>query len=203
MRKDIPYLALELLFGGASAHTLRDWFNMVVDYVYTNSPILIRSRNLSAPHHMTALLEELHSATMRNTRCATAFLPTMLETMRQNPNLGNLKLVVVSWDSRHIKTQHSSSFDFQKRSYSSKIGNNAIVKLAATGADSVQRFIFMTTASTSPSNTDEAMASFLLDFETNQGKHKHKPFTEAFRVVLTWVVNVKLFLILTLVARLT
>ena len=81
-----------------------------------------------------------------------------------------LKLVVVLWDSRHVKCQHSTSFNFQRRSYSTKIGNNAVVKIAACGCDSIQKFVYMTAASISPANTDEAMTRFLMDMETTQGK---------------------------------
>lgn len=171
MRQDVPYQILEMIFGGTNRRTLHSWFHMVIDYIYCHSPILIRSRNLSNPNHMMALLEELHGATMRNTRCASTFLPTMLEFIRQNPLLGWMKLVVMSWDSRHILTPHSMDFDEQKRSWSTKVSDNAIVKLACSGMDSIQKFVYMCSASISPANTDEALASFLIDLEGNQGKY--------------------------------
>ena len=158
------------MYGGTSASTVLRWFYLVVDYVYANSPILLRSRNLSALNNMTELLEDFHGATMRNTRFSAAFIPTMNEAIRQNPQLGDLKPVCISWDSRHVKTPHSVSFDFQRRTFSTKIGDNAVVKLAAAGLDALQRFIYLTTASVSPANTDEAISRFLIDLETNQGK---------------------------------
>ena len=159
------------MFGGTSSDTLQKWFNLVLEYTYINSPILRRSRNLSNPNHMRAVLEELHAATLRNTRATASFTPTMLEVQRLNPHLGSLKLVVVVCDSRHIKCHHSICFFFQRRTYSTKIGNNAVVKLVACGLDGKQKFIYLTAASISPSNTDEAVCSFLLDMETNQGDY--------------------------------
>ena len=89
MRKDIPYIALEMMFGGTTTTTLHSWFILVVKYIYNNSPILIRSRNLGNPNHMRAVLEELHAATMRCTRASTSYTPTMLEAARLNPLLTN------------------------------------------------------------------------------------------------------------------
>ena len=83
--------------------------------------------------------------------------------------LGHLKLCGVCWDSRHIPIHHCICFPLQKRTFSTKLSDNAIVKLAACGLDGIQKFVYLTTASISPSNTDEAMASFLIDFETNTG----------------------------------
>ena len=128
-----------------------------------------RSRNLSNPNNMKAVLEELHGATLRNTRATAAFLPTMFQAQQQNPQLGQLKLVVIAWDTRHVKSQHSSSFNFQRRSFSTKIGDNAVVKIAACGLDSKQKFVYLTSASISPSNTDEALCSYLIDMEATQG----------------------------------
>ena len=171
-KNDIPYRPLEMLFGGVSARTLDTWFHLVLNYVYSFSPVLLRSRNLSNVNNLRAVLEELHGATMRNTRAATSFTPTMLEVMRQNPHLGILKLVIVIWDSRHIKCDHSISFNFQKSSFSSKIGDNAVVKMVACGMDAKEKFVYMTTASISPAHTDEALCSFIMDLETNQGKYR-------------------------------
>ena len=169
MKQDCAYHVLGVMFGGVSASTVLRWFDLVVDYVYVNAPVLRRSRNLSAPNNIIELLEEQHAATMRCTRFTASFLPTMREFERLNPHLGPQKLTGHSWDSRHLKTPHSSSFDFQRRTFSSKIQDNAIYKLACAGLDSVQRFIYCTAASISPANTDEGICSFIIDLETNQG----------------------------------
>ena len=87
-KQDIPYRILEQLMGGVNGSTLQRWFNMIVDYVYTHSPVLHRSRNLSNPNNMIPLLEELHAASMRCTRFSAAFLPTLRRIMRDNPQLG-------------------------------------------------------------------------------------------------------------------
>ena len=108
---------------------------------------------------------------LRNTRFTSSFTPTMQEAMRRNPQLGNLKLVGICWDSRHIKTQHPIDFKFQRRSYSTKIHNNAIVVLSACGLDAIEKFVYLTAASVSPANTDEALASFIIDLETDYGKY--------------------------------
>ena len=162
---------MELMFGGVSRNTLNQWFHMILHYIYTNDPLLLRSRNLSNPVNLKALFEELHAITLRNTRFTSSFTPTMQEAMRRNPQLGNLKLVGICWDSRHIKTQHPIDFKFQRRSYSTKIHNNAIVVLSACGLDAIEKFVYLTAASVSPANTDEALASFIIDLETDYGKY--------------------------------
>ena len=161
---------MEVMFGGTSTTTLNRWFHLVVDFIYRTSLVLIRSRNLGNPINLRAVLEEMHGGSMRNTRFSASFTPTMREVERRNPHLGTLKLCGVIWDSRAIKTEHSISFPFQRRSFSTKISDNAIVELAACGMDSLKKFVYMTTASISPVNADEAMASYLIDMETNQGK---------------------------------
>ena len=169
MKQDFPYHVLGVMFGGVAACTVLRWFDLVVDYVYVHAPVLRHSRNLSAPNNMIPLLEEQHAATMRCTRFTATFLPTMREFERLNPHLGPQKLVGESWDGRHLKTPHSSCFDFQRRTYSTKVHDNAIVKLAAAGLDAIQRFMYCTAASISPANTDESISSFIIDLETNQG----------------------------------
>jgi hypothetical protein len=114
-------------------------------------------------------LEELHSATMLNTRFCAAFLPILRRFEQNNPHLGPLQLVGMSWDSRHVHCPHTSSFDHQRRIYSTKIMDNAIIKLAVAGLDGKQRFIYMTSGSISPALTDEGLCSFLIDLEINQG----------------------------------
>ena len=107
---------------------------------------------------------------MRNTRFTATFTPVMQHVQQMNPQLGQLKLVGACWDTRAVKCAHSSDFNFQPRSHCTKIKDNALVKLACCGLDGVQKFVYLTAASISPSNTDEALCSYLLDLETNQGR---------------------------------
>ena len=169
LRQDTPYEILSLMFGFSSAQTAWNWFDFVLDFIYSNAGVLQRSRNLSNPGNMAEIMEEFHGATMRNTRFTAAFLPTMQRFEQQNPHLGPQKLVCISWDSRCVLCPHTLSFDHQKRIFSSKVQNNAITKIVATGLDGIQRFCYMSGASISPANTDEGVCSFLIDLETNQG----------------------------------
>ena len=169
MRSDISYRVLGLMFGCGSS-TISDWFHLVLDYIYQNSPLLVRSRNLSNPANMRELLEEVHYATMMNTRFATSFLPTMQEAIRRNPNLQGYKLCGCSWDSRHILIAHCICFDHQKRQYSSKVCNNAIVKTAMCDMCGKQKFHYTVSASISPANTDESLCGFLIDLENATGR---------------------------------
>ena len=169
-KQDIPYDVLGIMFGGSVDTTMIKWFYLVLDFVYTNSAVLTRSRNLTGGFHLLEILEELHGATLRNTRFTAAYTPTMNEVMRANPQLGQLKLVGTIWDSRSLRIPHSLDFNFQKSSYSTKIGDNAILKIAACGMDSIQKFIYLTTCSISPRNADGAICRYLMDLEANQGK---------------------------------
>ena len=169
MRQDPSFRLLGLMFG-CSSQTAQDRFNMVLDFIYANSSVLQRSRNLGNVGNLTEVLEEFHNATMLNTRFTAAFLPTLRRFEQLNPHLGPLKLVCICWDSNCVLCCHTSSFDHQKRMFSTKIKDNAIIKLAATGLDGIRRFLYVAGASISPSCTDEGLCSFLIDLETNQGK---------------------------------
>ena len=168
-RQDIPYRYLGLLFGDAEHKTISSWFDDILDSVYQTSPLLVRSRNLSNPNNLRDLLEDMHSASVRNTRFSASFTPTMNEVMRRNPLLGHLHLVGCMWDSRTILIPKSQDFDQQRREYSTKIKSNGIIKIAASGLDGKQKFQYLTTNSISPACSDEAMSSFLIDLETTQG----------------------------------
>ena len=147
MRQDPPYDTLALTYGFSSQRTAQHWFDLILDFIYDNSYVLQRSRNLGNLGNMTELLEECHAATMSNSRFATAFLPVMNRYYQQqrliDPNFVYPKLVGFCWDSRCVLCPHSSSFDHQRRMFSSKVKDNAIIKLACAGLDGVQRFIYM------------------------------------------------------------
>ena len=171
LRKDIDYLSLQLFFGDVADGTLERWFHCVLDFIYSQGSLLDDLRHLS--HHlvMRDILEDLHSATVNNSRCYAAFLPMLQDFMNRNPHLGQLKLVLIGWDSNHIPISHTSCFTHQQRLYSTKIHDNAIVKLVGCGMDAKGRFLFMLAASTSPSCTDQGLARYLLNVEATQGEY--------------------------------
>ena len=184
MKQDIPYDVLGIMYGGSVDTTMMRWFYLIHDFVYTNSAVLRRSRNLTGANHLTAILEELHGATLRNTRFTAAYTPTMNEAMRANPQLGQLKLVGMIWDSRSLECPHSVDFNFQRSSYSTKIGDNAILKIAACGMDGIQKFIYLTTCTISPRNADGAICRYLMDLEATQGLLNI--FMPSFQIFLTF-----------------
>ena len=169
MRQDPSFRMLGLMFG-CNQMSAQNWFNIVLDFIYANSLVLQRSRNLGNVGNLTQVLEELHHATMLNTRFTAAFLPTLQRFLQLNPHLGQLKLVGICWDSNCVLCPHTSSFDHQKRIFSTKVHDNAIIKLCATGLDGKRRFMYIASASISPACTDEGLCSFLVDLETNQGE---------------------------------
>ena len=54
--------------------------------------------------------------------------------------------------------------------FSTKIHGNALVELVGAGMDGIGRFFFMLNASSSPSNTDQNAARYIIEVEANQGK---------------------------------
>ena len=169
LRKDIDYVSLQLFFGDLGDGTLERWFHCILDFIYGNGNLLRDLRHLSFNLTMIQLLERLHSATVANSRCYAVFQEILQDYMNQNPLLGLVKLVIITWDSRHIPIPHSRCFTHQIRLFSSKIKGNAIVKLVGSGMDAIGVFLFMLAASTSPSCTDQGMARYLLEVEANQG----------------------------------
>ena len=129
-------------------------------------------RDLSDDAKFLRILEELHNATRANERCYHAFQGHLDEYMAQNPQLGFVKLIVIAWDTKHIPVMHSTCFEHQTRLYSTKIHDNAIVKLVGCGMDGIAKFLFMLNASTSPSCNDQGIASYFLEVENNQGRFR-------------------------------
>ena len=170
LRKNIDYMSLQLFFGDLSNGTLECWFHCVEDQIYSRGSLLHKLRHLSVQLNKIDILEMLHGATLANSRCCAIFRPALENYMQQNPHLGHVKLVVIAWDSRHIPIPHTSSFHHQTRLYSTKNKGNALVKMVGTGMDGIGRYLFTLQASTSPSNTDQATARYLLETENNQGK---------------------------------
>ena len=75
---------------------------------------------------------------------------------------GEIKLVVFAIDSLHVAIQTPSNHDSLKRTFSSKIGGNAVVCTVISGADSLPCWFGCLAASVSPANTDERLASMYL-----------------------------------------
>ena len=116
------------------------------------------------------IFEYLHAATRANSRCYHSFQTVKDRYMANYPQTGHMKLVVIAWDSRHIPVPHSRSLDHQTRLSSTKIHDNANVKLVGSNMDAKAVFLYMFTASTSPSNIDESSTRYLLKVEENQGE---------------------------------
>jgi hypothetical protein len=169
LRKDIDYVSLQLFFGDVGDGTLERWFHCILDFIYSQGNLLRDLRHLSNNQTMMHVLEDLHTATAANSRCYAVFQPILQNYMNQNPHLGQVKLVVIPWDSRHIPIPHTSCFSHQLLLYSTKIHGNAIVKLVGSGMDAKGRFLFLLAASTSPACTDQGIARYLLQVEANQG----------------------------------
>ena len=132
-RKDIDYVSLQLFFGDVGDGTLERWYHAVLRFIYAQGALLQRLRHLSNIPNMTRILDDLHEATAANSRCYTVFGRMLRRYMIQNPHLGEVKLCVCAWDTRHIPIPHSSCFSHQSRLFSTKIHNNAIVKLVGAG----------------------------------------------------------------------
>ena len=75
---------------------------------------------------------------------------------------GDVKLVVFSIDSLHLAIQTPSNHDSLKRTFSSKIGSNAVVCTVISTPDSLPCWFGCLAASVSPANTDERLASMYL-----------------------------------------
>ena len=168
--KNVDDRFLGLLFGDQDQKNARKWFFMVLDYIYSNSQFLVRLRSLSQANHLRDQFEELHGSTMRQSRCAEIFRPQVLHYEANNPAAGPMKLAMVGWDSRHAKLPKIGDHLDQRRSFSGKIKQNALSQLLGASPEGIVAFMYVLAASTSPASTDERLATYILDMETNLGK---------------------------------
>ena len=106
---------------------------------------------------------------MRQSRCAEIFRPQVLDYETNNPAAGPMKLAMVAWDSRHAKLPKIGVHLDQRRSFSGKIKQNALSQLVGASAEGDVAFLYVLAASTSPASTDERLATYILDMETNLG----------------------------------
>ena len=100
--------------------------------------------------------------TCRNETLHAVFYDRMEAYGRRVGRPGQMKLVVFSIDSVHVAIQTPGNHDTLKRTYSSKIGHNAVVCTVIASADSLPCWMGCLSASVSPSNTDERLASLFL-----------------------------------------
>ena len=121
---------------------------------------------------------------------------------RRTGRQGRMKLVVYAIDSIHVAIQTPSNHDALKRTFSSKIHSNAVVCSVIASADAMPCWMGCLSASVSPANTDERLASNflhlnshgnlvggLLDFLTGPLKEQglgpgEHPFPDFFTVLL-------------------
>ena len=113
-------------------------------------------------------MEELHYATMANSRAAAVFSKPKQEWERRNPNAGEQKLVVTVWDSTCVSLMKEIAYDQQQRHFSTKTKSNALVKLMGSGLNGTGMYVYCMAASLSPSCTDEGIGRFVLDMEIGQ-----------------------------------
>ena len=110
---------------------------------------------------------------------------------------GDFKLVVFSIDSMHVAIQTPTNHDTLKRTFSSKIGSNAVVCTVISTPDAMPCWFGCLAASVSPANTDERLASMymrlnsqglpggLLDFLTGPSTNRGQvDFHDFFTVLL-------------------
>ena len=110
--------------------------------------------------NMRDLLEEAHSATMRNTRASALY--------------GHLcrngeKLVVIAWDSWLVKIQKPENHSDQKATWSSKKHCNGCTRMEACDLEGRPVFALNLGSSCSPRSTDEAILYYTLDLEGREG----------------------------------
>ena len=126
-------------------------------------------RDLSNILVKTDIMNELVNATALDEKFSAAYAGWVQTFHRQNPNQGQKLLTCVAFDSRLIRTQSSLSFDHQKRTYTTRTNSNGLLKTGGAALDGSQKYIYVTSASISPSHTDESLCSHIVNLETNSG----------------------------------
>ena len=109
---------------------------------------------------MTAVLEEVHRATMMDERAATIF--------------GGLcqpgeKLALFCWDGWPVLFQKPENHTNQDASWCTKHHGNSFSRIEACDLEGRPVFTLNLSASTSPRATDEAMCYFFLEVEQMMG----------------------------------
>ena len=106
---------------------------------------------------MIDTLDELHRATLMNSRASALYEPLRLQ---------GEKLCVCVWDSYPIKIQKPQNHRNQRASWSTKHHGNSLSRLEMCDLEGRPVFTLPVSASTSPRATDESMAFFILDLES-------------------------------------
>ena len=158
MRENLDFDSLGMIYG-VGRESARYWFNQVFDSIATSSPFLHLLQNLSDNNCLRELYEQAHSATCRNETLSAVFMGRLQAYERRVGRQGEMKLVVLALDSNHLSVQTPSNHDALKRTYSSKVGHNAVVCQAIASPDGMPCWMGCLSASTSPSNTDERQAN--------------------------------------------
>ena len=169
LKHDITVSVLLEMFGLRSKATVKKWFYFLLEWVYMNSPIIQRMQNLSNPQVKLDIMNELVCATLLDEKFSAVYSGWVQRYNNSNPNQVPKRLTCVSYDSKVIKTPSSLSFDHQKRTFTTRINKNGMLKLVGAALDGTQKYIYVTTASISPAHTDESLSSSILHFEANSG----------------------------------
>ena len=115
--------------------------NKILKWFIEHDPILQRNRNLSNPANLANLLEDAAIAVDQYPRVRGVF--------NTGPHRG-LRLAILLLDGRHIRVPHSTDYYFQRRTHSTKIHNNAVVKLTVADVTGMPLFSTPLSASFSP-----------------------------------------------------
>ena len=165
MKKDPSFRDLARQLGNRSPSTPQGWFWAVLNHIYDFSPILVLNRNLGQGNNLFDLLNEASDASNRSPRFRTFFEPVLAHWIANHPGQPIPRLVGLSWDSRVVEIPHLSDFDKQRRTHSTKVNDNGILKLIATGTDGRAYFNLVLSNCCSPANTDRMISEFLLRLE--------------------------------------
>ena len=109
---------------------------------------------------MRDTLEEIHRATLINTRASAVF-----GVLAQQGE----KLCVLAWDSWPVKIQKPSNHRNQRVSYSTKHHGNSLSRMEAADLEGRPVFTLNLSVSSSPRGTDEAMSYYTLQLEAQAG----------------------------------
>ena len=169
LKHDIPVSVMQIMFGMRSTTPVLEWFYFLLEWTYVNSPIIQRMRNLSHPQVKWDIMNELVNATLLDEKFTAVYSDWVQRYNNSHPNQAPKRLTCVSFDSRVIKSPSSLSFDHQKRTFTTRINKNGMLKLVGAALDGSQKYMYMTSASISPAHTDESLCSSILHFEANSG----------------------------------
>ena len=120
------------------------------DYIFEHDASLIRNRNLSNPVNVRHLLLTALQATNNNARVRAIFDYARYSrgAAPGHPPYDNLILLAI--DGNHIEVSRSKDPHLQRRTYSTKIKGNAVVKIRVSDAEGKPLFSTSMMCSLSP-----------------------------------------------------